>query len=282
MIGETLRKERENQKLSVQDVEKETSIRALYIEAIEQGEYDKLPGEVYAKGFIKNYANFLNLDGDALVKQFIIEISPTIVEFEEKNSAVETSNEVVSENKSKIAAMGSAMKRIRAQKNAEKEKPASDEEDTESGFEPRKYLIVAVAIIAFLAGGLLLNFSGNEETKVADNNSKQETQAVPTPENPQVAQNTTPEPQPVQQPPVVASGVNLQATFSGDCWTQVVVDGALAYEGMINAGQVFNWNGNENVYVVLGNAGAAQFVMNGQNIGALGEEGAVVDRIFVR
>ena len=56
MIGDKLRAEREKNNLTVKDVEKGTSIRALYIESIEAGEYAKLPGEVYTKGFIRNSA----------------------------------------------------------------------------------------------------------------------------------------------------------------------------------------------------------------------------------
>ena len=67
MIGDTLRAEREKQNLTVHDVEKGTSIRALYIESIEAGDYSKLPGEVYTKGFIRNYANFLKMDAAAVV-----------------------------------------------------------------------------------------------------------------------------------------------------------------------------------------------------------------------
>ena len=70
MVGYTLRQERERQNLSIEDIEQGTSIRALYIEAIEAGEYDKLPGAVYTKGFIKNYAKFLDMDADAVVKEF--------------------------------------------------------------------------------------------------------------------------------------------------------------------------------------------------------------------
>ena len=69
MIGDTLRAERERQNLSIKDIEKGTSIRALYIEAIEKGDYKTLPGAVYTKGFIRNYANFLKIDADAAVKQ---------------------------------------------------------------------------------------------------------------------------------------------------------------------------------------------------------------------
>ena len=76
MIGDKLRTERERQKLTIQDIAKATSIRALYIEAIEKGEYNSLPGTVYAKGFIRNYATFLKLDANEAVHQFMEENHP--------------------------------------------------------------------------------------------------------------------------------------------------------------------------------------------------------------
>ena len=54
MLGDTLREAREKQGLTYKDIEKGTSIRALYIEYIEKGEYDELPGDVYTKGFIRS------------------------------------------------------------------------------------------------------------------------------------------------------------------------------------------------------------------------------------
>ena len=56
MLGETLRREREKQGLTIKDIENETSILSLYIEAIEKEDYASLPGAVYTKGFIRNYA----------------------------------------------------------------------------------------------------------------------------------------------------------------------------------------------------------------------------------
>ena len=73
MLGDTLREAREKQGLTYKDIEKGTSIRALYIEYIEKGEYDELPGDVYTKGFIRSYANFLKLDANALVQAFTAE-----------------------------------------------------------------------------------------------------------------------------------------------------------------------------------------------------------------
>ena len=70
MVGNILRAEREKQGLTIKDIENETSIRTLYIEAIEKGAWKALPSEVYVKGFIRNYAEFLRLDADALARQY--------------------------------------------------------------------------------------------------------------------------------------------------------------------------------------------------------------------
>ena len=262
MIGNTLRKEREKQKLSLKDIEQATSIRTVYIDALEKGEYDKLPGEVYAKGFIKNYGNFLNLNGEELVRQFIMKISAVAAPAEP--AVQETS-------KNSIAATNVGEKYRNDQQNI-----STDSADTET--DSKKYLVAAVALITILIGGIIYSFSGSDEeiaqvTTPAPVKTQTVTQVVETPK--------TPAPEPVTPaPPAPVKGVNLQATFSGDCWTRVIVDGGVAYEGMIVAGQSFDWNGKESVNVLLGNAGAAQFVMNGQSVGAIGAYGDVVEKTF--
>ena len=72
MVGDILRSEREKQGLTIKDIENETSIRALYIDAIEKGNQKALPSEVYVKGFIRNYAEFLRLDADLLARQYLL------------------------------------------------------------------------------------------------------------------------------------------------------------------------------------------------------------------
>lgn len=65
-VGPTLKKAREDFGLSHEDVERVTKIRTRYLEAMERDDYDALPGAVYAQGFLKTYANYLDLDGEAL------------------------------------------------------------------------------------------------------------------------------------------------------------------------------------------------------------------------
>lgn len=56
--------------LSVTDVERATKIRARFIEAIESDRYDSLPSESYAKGFLKNYSEFLGLNSTVVLAFF--------------------------------------------------------------------------------------------------------------------------------------------------------------------------------------------------------------------
>ena len=69
-LGEELRRERVRRNLTFKDVEQVLHIKTTYLEAIEDGNYDIIPGQVYVKGFIRNYGNYLDLDGDRLVKVY--------------------------------------------------------------------------------------------------------------------------------------------------------------------------------------------------------------------
>lgn len=60
-VGEILKNARMGKKVELATVEKATKIRAKFLVALENNEFDKLPPGTFAKGFIKNYAAFLNL-----------------------------------------------------------------------------------------------------------------------------------------------------------------------------------------------------------------------------
>lgn len=69
-IGELLKKRREEMQFSIKEIESSTSIRSSYLEAIENGLNEKFLSNVYMFGFIRQYASFLGLDVQSLVKQF--------------------------------------------------------------------------------------------------------------------------------------------------------------------------------------------------------------------
>jgi len=67
-IGEDLKQRRKELNLSLKEAENATSIRMTYLQAIEDGEMSKLISPVYAQGFVKQYAAFLGIDGDKMVR----------------------------------------------------------------------------------------------------------------------------------------------------------------------------------------------------------------------
>ncbi len=73
--GQDLRAQREALGADLVDIAETLYIRREFLEALEAGDYDVLPGPAYAVGFVRTYANHLGLDGDKLAWQFKIEIS---------------------------------------------------------------------------------------------------------------------------------------------------------------------------------------------------------------
>lgn len=60
-IGQKLKEERLKQGLSLDQIAKDTKIRASFLSAIERGEYNRLPSSAYAQGFVRNYSSYLGL-----------------------------------------------------------------------------------------------------------------------------------------------------------------------------------------------------------------------------
>jgi cytoskeleton protein RodZ len=69
-IGSSLRRARERLGLELPQVEQQTRIRTKYLKALEDERFDVLPGDAYAKGFLRVYADFLGLEGERFVDEF--------------------------------------------------------------------------------------------------------------------------------------------------------------------------------------------------------------------
>jgi cytoskeleton protein RodZ len=69
-IGATLREARMRAKIDINEVERRTKIRAKYLRALENEEWDLLPGEVYIKSFLRTYGDFLGLDSRQLMDDY--------------------------------------------------------------------------------------------------------------------------------------------------------------------------------------------------------------------
>ncbi len=256
MIGDLLRRERERQNLSIKDIEKATSIRALYIDAIEKGEYKTLPGEVYAKGFVRNYANYLKLNANEIVNAFNEEMHPQ----EEMQDAAGASS-------AEEARQEQSAERNREEYRGPKITSLESYPMEKKSHGVRNALMVAAAVfvVAFAA---LIAFGGDEEPSAPAPRAKTQTQ--------QGQKQTEAAPKPA------ADGVEMKLSFTDRCWTEVVVDGKTEFEGTAEKGKVLTLKGKDKVRITAGNAGALHYSLNGKDMGAIGQKGEVVEKTFTK
>lgn len=69
-VGQIIQQKRKELGLSIEDVQVKTKISAKHIIAIENDDFEKIPGEAYARGFLRLYADSLGIDSSALVAQY--------------------------------------------------------------------------------------------------------------------------------------------------------------------------------------------------------------------
>lgn len=71
-FGAKFRKARESKELSLDDISNVTKISARMLQAIEEEDFDQLPGGVFNKGFIRAYAKHLGLNSDDAVNEYLV------------------------------------------------------------------------------------------------------------------------------------------------------------------------------------------------------------------
>jgi cytoskeleton protein RodZ len=69
-IGNTLREARVRRSLTLQQVEEDIKIRVKYVQAMENEDWDVMPGVTYVKGFLRTYSTYLGLDPDVIIGEF--------------------------------------------------------------------------------------------------------------------------------------------------------------------------------------------------------------------
>ena len=251
MVGDILRREREKQGLTIADIEQGTSIRGLYIEHIERGNIKELPGLVYAKGFVRNYAKFLRLNAEQLVQQFAEEngSAPVPPPVESPARRISLSN-VGDESLSEIS--------------------IGQQSSSYAGIFGK--LAAGIVVLAALVGG------GAAVISAINAPAREAVQPPVKAEQPAAAPAAAPANPPDTQKS--ADGVRVSVTLTERCWTEVSVDGKSVFEGIIEKGKTENWQGKESVVIRAGNAGALDVTLNGKKLGKFGDSGEVLERRF--
>jgi cytoskeletal protein RodZ len=297
MIGDTLREARERQNLSIKDIEKGTSIRALYIEAIEKGEFDKLPGNAYTKGFIRNYANFLKLDADACVRQYNEENNPEEVAAKEAAKRAEEAAEAqqqaayekreAEKSRSRSGLFGSSHRsespkpeRAAAPRQEAPRVSVSDFESRVESSHHRQTLLMGIIAVLVIAAGAYFLFGSDDETASKQPQTKVTTQAKKTTSSSSSQQQQQQAAAKPAEEKKQYTDVQVSAKFSERCWVSVKADGKTIFEGTIDEGTSKDWKAEKELKITAGNAGAVTLTYNGEDKAVLGGEGEVVEKTY--
>jgi len=251
-IGQMLREARERQGITYEQVEEDIMIKKRYLEAMENEEWSKLPGKVYAKGFLRSYARYLKLNEQSVIDLF--ELS--------------TMEEKVQKEKVSV--------------------PQAPQEPKKSNIElnnkPKKNMIIIFCIVS-----ILLLFGSQWVYNNIWNPGKQGENNLPG-EVPQVTDNEPPEkpdntqvPEPVEETPQPPkNSIDLIVLAQEEpCWLRIRDGQKQLYEGTLAPGQKVEFTDIKELNIRAGNAGAIQITINGEVIEPIGNFSEVVTKTFV-
>jgi cytoskeleton protein RodZ len=90
----------------------------------------------------------------------------------------------------------------------------------------------------------------------------------------------TPTPSPTPSPSVTSGPVKVDVSLTDRSWIEVVVDGNVKFEGMMEKGVTQSWSGQKDVQISSGNAGAVKLTYNQEPAAVMGKFGQVETKTF--
>jgi cytoskeletal protein RodZ len=307
-IGEFFKQVRETKGLTVDEVASKTRIRTDFVKALEEGNFAKLPDQVFARGFVRSYARSLGLDEEDAIHRFIQSAGA----FYEKQDERE---------------------RLKVRQAEEERKRQAN----------RKAVAIAIGIailtlVILLSreqSSLLVRRTSQSEAPATTSkrvtppeSGKAEVPVRQEPESPAVAAKTKPSETPALSPsaprsdpsagrgpgatsapvaptpalpvppPVSAEGplapLSLEATTNADeplvldleatelSWVVIQVDGGSPQEALLRPGEKAKWKGQDQFMLTLGNAGGVKAELNGKPQKPFGPSGKVARDILLK
>lgn len=258
-VGSILKEARVKKGLSLIDAEKATTIRCSYLDALEQDEYYKLPEEVFIKGMIRNYGNFLGLNGPELVDLYKAEKAGTAIEKVKSKGIREVENVKINISLKQHRSAGSGPEAYQG--------PSSNKQAL------AKQIFAGFLGVVVLVGGY---FGIPKAMEMLNSKNEVKTNAVIEVATPATTKaNDATNKQAAELAPVVENVV-VEMTAHGKCWLEVSADGVSIFEGMLSAQDTKTFEAKDKLIVKYGNVGVMEVKVNGQPVSMQGEQGVAI------
>ena len=294
-VGEFFRQVRETKGLTVDEVASKTRIRTDFVKALEEGNFAKLPDQVFARGFVRSYARSLGLDEEDAIHRFVQSAGAFYEKQGERERLRQRQVEEDRRRKANRKAVGIA-------------------------------IAVAIATLIFLLSreqsSTLVRRSGSDAPTPSkksapfgkDAPGTKQVEATPAPPKPtqeKLQTQVSPpsavvanapvqsEVAPSQLPPSMGSdgplaGLSVNGPMGSDSplvldldatelsWVVVQVDAGSPQEALLRPGEKAQWKAQDQFTVTLGNAGGVRAELNGKPQKPFGPSGKVVRDVVIK
>ncbi|HSC78630.1 MAG TPA: RodZ domain-containing protein [Candidatus Acidoferrales bacterium] len=256
-FGENLRRERELRGITLQELANGTKVSTRHIQSLERNQFDKLPGGIFNRGFVRGIARYMKLDESFWVGEYARAAGeePEILAIYAK----ETPRPAVSPRRGvwsyvalvAVFAVGAyVVHDLRMRRAAE---AAALQPVAATKSEPAAPVVLQPAT----------NPQPAEPAPATQEASPPAATVIASPE----AETQTP----AQNEP--ASGLRLQVDVVEEAWVRVVIDEQTRFEGRVRPGQPKRFRAGSRIEVSTRNASAVVLTLNGETLPPLGQPG---------
>jgi len=272
-LGSLLRRSREERHIDLDEVVRVTRIRRHTLEALENEEWSKLPSQVFVKGFLKSYAEFLGLDKE-MVLNYYQKASPfqkykpqVLKEIRPKSDrwnliiiisvlALALIAAIIYLKRSNISIVEKVFQYLDTQNHVEKKGYPVGREDNKGRDDKRGKGV-------FLKDEKMVE---EEKETVSKSKSIQDNIILEEPIIPKKTRDEKP----------LSPRYILTANVNSGTWIAIYIDDKPVKEYLFRPGRTPRWMADEGFDILVGNAGGIKFLLNGKEVGYLGPEGKVV------
>ena len=304
-IGDFFKQVRETKGLTVDEVASKTRIRADFVKALEEGNFAKLPDQVFARGFVRSYARSLGLDEEDAIHRFIQSAGAFYEKQDERERLkvrqAEEERKRQANRKAVAIAIGIAILTLVILLSREQSSLLVRRTPTEPPPAPTKRVPTPEAAKTDVP----VRPEGNT---AAAKPKPPETQSPPstTRNEASPAHGTAPPTvtaavpqQPTTAPPSVTSdgalgGLSLDGSANAEdplvldleatelSWVVIQVDGGSPQEALLRPGEKAKWKAQDQFILTLGNAGGVKAELNGKPQKSFGPSGKVARDILLK
>lgn len=262
-----LKAEREKRKIPLHQIASETRISLRHLQSLEEGRFTDLPGGMYNRAFLKAYCEFLRLDFQQVIQKYEAEVSPAPDRPHKTRLHIASNRRSVGISPSVVWGVMLLLSVVGL-------------------FFSRRWITAIFSPYFSSTPPAAVRYEPVRPHAAVPHSALSPADAGPAAaqQEPAGAPLVPPaaEPAPTAAPENDTAGMRLEITTTESCWVSITRDGILAFQKVMEAGEIQSFQASDIFQLTFGNAGAVRMKINGKAAGPIGQTGEVVRMVVDR